>query len=186
VIYSKGTPTSHLKIPVSDLEVILREGKKIVDLLYQGRPEKVLISDVQYDHLGEKILHVDLKRISPDQEVIVEVPLILKGIPKGITEEGGKLDQYVKLLKISCLATNVPDKVEMDITDMKLDQTLYIKDIPVSGIKILQDLELGVAKVVAPKVAEVAPPGEVGLTPAEPELIRKEPKKEEEPDSSKE
>src|SRR5215510_3399158 len=86
----------------------LSHGAHLFDLTLDGKSQKVLIKEVQYDHLGLELIHVDFARVSLDEKVEVTVPLELKGTPKG-EEEGAVLQQLVVELEIECLVTDIPE-----------------------------------------------------------------------------
>jgi large subunit ribosomal protein L25 len=139
-------------------------------LAVDGKNENVLIKDVQYDHLGIEVLHVDFARVDLNERVEVTVPLVLKGEPKG-TEEGGVLQQIVADLEIECLVTQIPDEIRYNVSEMGLDSVLHIKDLQLpEGVKALQEPDLIVATVkeIVEEAAEAAEAGE-----AEPEVIGK-------------
>jgi large subunit ribosomal protein L25 len=109
-----------------------------------------------------------------DELLTLEVPLILKGKPIGVTEEGGVLDQYVKVVKIQCLPDAIPEHLEADVAGLKKDVKFCVKDLKLpNGVKVTHDAELVLAIVQEHKVEEIAPaaatPG-----PVEPEVIKKE------------
>ena len=108
-----------------------------------------------------------------DQLLTIEVPLILKGKPVGVTEEGGVLDQYVKVLKVQCLPDAIPDHVESDVTNLKKDVKFTIKDLVLpAGVKSAQDPDLLLAIVQEHNVEEIAPAA-AAAGPLEPEVIKK-------------
>jgi len=175
IMLRKTEAPLHLVVPNRDLERAIRKGARIVELEHPAGRDKVFIKEVQYDHLGEAIYHVDFTKIAMDEMLTLDVTLILKGKPRGVVDEGGVLDQYVKVLKIQCLPTAIPEKIEVDVTHLKKDEHFLIKDIkPPQGVKLLQDPDVVVAAVTE-HILEVITPAAVatpGLT--EPEVIKKE------------
>jgi large subunit ribosomal protein L25 len=178
VLYSKGVSQS-IKIKSRDFLKVQRTGEKILDLVHPSGKDKVLIKDIQYDHLMENILHIDFYKVAMDEVITVEVPVHLTGTPKGVTEEGGVLDQYIKEVKVSCLPRDIPQAISADVSAMKIGDLVHLKDlVPPTGVKCIQDPELVIAAVNLHKIEEAAP-APVEITPTEPEVIKKEPKKEE-------
>jgi len=178
VVY--GHKEAVIPITLSRKELInhINHGTHLFDLSIDGRSEKVLLKEVQYDHLGDEVLHVDFARVSLDEKVEVTVPLELKGTPKG-EAEGAVLQQIVAELEIECLVTEIPDAIRHNVSDMEKDSVLHIRDLTLPpGVRCLQDPDLIVAmvreiqeQVVAPAAEEVA---------AEPEVIGKGKEAEEE------
>src|SRR5205814_5341270 len=104
----------------------LEHGVHVFDLALDGKSEKVLVKEVQYDHLGLEVLHVDFARVSLDEKVEVTVPLELKGEPKGLAE-GGVLTQVISELEVECVVTEIPDVIRHNVSDLGVGDVLHIK-----------------------------------------------------------
>ena len=156
VLYSKKDPAAHpLQVKKVDFAHVIKRGERIIDLQHPGGREKVLIKDVQYDPLGERVLHVDFNKIALDEVITLEIFLELKGVPAGVTDEGGVLEQYVKQVKVQCLPTDIPKVITADVAALKLNENLHVKDILApAGVKLVQDPGLVVASVHPPRVEE--------------------------------
>jgi large subunit ribosomal protein L25 len=172
VIY--GHKEAIVPVTLAKKEVVdhLTRGAHLFDLTLEGKNEKVLVKEVQYDHLGMEVIHVDFARVSLDEKVKVTVPLELKGTPKG-EADGGVLQQVIKELEVECLVTEIPDAIRHNISEMALNDVVHISDLKLpAGVKVLQDAELIVASVK--EILEVvAPVAEEGA--AEPEVIGRKP-----------
>jgi large subunit ribosomal protein L25 len=174
VIYGHKEAVVPVSLPKKEVVHHLDQGAHLFDLSLDGKNEKVLVKEVQYDHLGIEVIHVDFARVSLDERVKVSVPLELKGTPKG-EAEGGVLHQVISGLEIECLVTEIPDAIRHNIAEMALNDVLHIKDIQVpSTVKVLQDGELIVA-TVKEVLEEVAAPAAVEEEAAEPEVIGRKP-----------
>jgi len=172
VLARKGEDPLHLLVDAKEFLQIVKKHARIINLTHPAGKDKVFIKEVQYDHLDEHAIHVDFTRIAMDQLLTIDVPLLLKGKPTGVSEEGGVLDQYVKVLKIQCLPDAIPDHVEVDVTNLKKDVKLTVKDLHLAaGLKAAMDPDLLLAIVQEHKVEEVAPAAAVGAV--EPEVIKK-------------
>jgi len=174
VMLRKKEAPLHLLVPNRDLERLIKKGARIVELTHPLGSDKVFLKEVQYDHFGDKIYHVDFAKIAMDELLTLDVLLVLKGKPVGVVDEGGVLDQYLKVLKIQCLPNAIPDKIEMDVTHLKKDQHLLIKDLKAPpGVKLLQDADAVVAAVTEHKLEEIVPAAAGTPGPTEPEVIKK-------------
>jgi large subunit ribosomal protein L25 len=172
VMLHKRDQPLNLLVNAREFERALHKGARILDLAHPSGRDKVFIKSVQWDPLGERILHVDFAKIAMDELITLEVELVLKGKPVGVTEEGAALDQYVKTLKVQCLPTAIPERIEADVTPLKKDETLKIKDIKApAGVKLLQEPDVVVAIVQEHKVEEIVPAA-AAAAPAEPEVIK--------------
>ena len=169
IIYGHKEAPVSITVPTHDLETILAHHGRTVKLELDGQPQQLLIKQVQYDHLGEEILHVDLTRVSMDEKVTVRVQLELRGTPAGV-KEGGVLDQQLGELEIESLVVNIPEAIRVSVGSLNVDDVLHVKDL---------ELPEGVAAVTAPEaivvqvrmVLEQQPVEEEAETEAEPEII---------------
>jgi large subunit ribosomal protein L25 len=170
MLHKKAKPV-HLAIDGRAFERAVTKGARLIDLAHPGGTDKVFIKEVQWDHLGEKVLHVDFTKVAMDELLTLDVDCVLKGKPVGVIEEGAALDHFIKVLKIQCLPSAIPDKIEVDVAHLKKDESLKIKDIkPPEGVKLLGDPDTVVAIVQEHKIEEVLPAGATP-GPAEPEVI---------------
>ena len=177
VIYGHKEAVVPVTLPKKEVVGYLDKGAHVFDIAMGGKSEKVLVKEVQYDHLGMEVLHVDFARVSLDERVEVTVPLELKGEPKG-EAEGGVLQQIVAELEIECLVTEIPDAIRHNVSEMALGDVVHIKDLKLPpGVKALQDEDLIVATVK--EIAEEAP-AEAPEGSAEPEVIGRKPEEGEE------
>jgi len=180
VLARKGEDPVHLLVDAKEFLQLVKKHARLINLDHPAGKDKVFIKEVQYDHLDEHAIHIDFTRIAMDQLLTIEVPLILKGKPVGVTEEGGVLDHYVKVLKIQVLPDAIPDHIEVDVANLKKDVKFQIKDLVLPpGDKVTQDPELLVAIVQEHKVEEVVPAAAVAGA-VEPEVIKKPKELEEE------
>jgi large subunit ribosomal protein L25 len=118
-----------------------------------------MLKEIQMDPVKRTVLHVDLYEISMDKKIEVEVPITLTGTAKGVSDEGGILQQVSRTLEISCLPDNIPDAFELDVTDLNIGDSLHVSDLKIpSDIEVLVEDELTIATVVPPtKVEEIEP-----------------------------
>lgn len=177
VVYGHKEAVIPVAVPTRELVHHLSRGAHVFSLDVEGKTETVLVKEVQYDHLGSEVLHVDFTRVSLDERVKVTVPLELRGTPKG-EADGGVLQQLIASLEIECLVTEIPERIRHNVADMELDSVLHIRDLKLpEGVKLLQSGDLIVATVR--EVLEAAPAEVVEAAAAEPEVIGR--KAEEEP-----
>ena len=121
----------------------------------------VMVKDVQYDALQRNTLHTDFYQVAMDVMVTVEVPIHLIGKPEG-TKMGGILDQVRRGVEIQCLPGDIPRSIDIDVSSLKIGDSIHIQDIQAGKVKILSEPTLTIATVVPPvaeekKVEEVTP-----------------------------
>ncbi len=171
VVYGHKEATVSIALPLDDVQRAVRHGIRVVDLQSDGKQDKALIKEIQWDHLGKDILHVDFARVSMDERIEVSVPLELRGIAAGVTA-GGVLDQPMHTLTVECLAISIPESIRVNIQNLQIDGAIHVRDLVLpDGVKAVDDPDAIVVHVTAPLAeAEAAPPAEAA-TPAEPEVI---------------
>nr|MBU1328280.1 50S ribosomal protein L25 [Candidatus Omnitrophota bacterium] len=187
VVYRKGEETLSLKIDSKSLSKALHTeaGENvIIKLFIEGDKKKkeriVVIKEIQKDPVKDVLMHLDLNEISLTETLKVKVPIISKGEAAGVKQEGGVLQHVMWEVEVECLPTNIPDKIEVDITNLNIGGTLSIKDILLpEGVKILGDSESIVFSVEHVKTIEEAVAAPVEGESLEPELIREKKEKEE-------
>lgn len=128
VLYGHGEGTVVLSVSESDLNKAIERGSHIVDLVGQLK-ESALIKDVQWDAFGVSILHLDLARVSATEEVEVTLQIELKGEAPG-THDGGIVKYFTHEIAILCPANKLPDKIELKINDLQLDQIITAGEVP--------------------------------------------------------
>src|SRR5438067_4659425 len=147
VIYGHKEAVVAITLPRKETVNHLKHGAHVFDLAVDGKNETVLVKEVQYDHLGIEVIHVDFARVSLDERVEVTVPLELKGTPKG-EAEGGVLQQIISELEIECLVTDIPEAIRHNVTELGMNDVLHIRDLQLpAGVRVLQDGEFIVATV---------------------------------------
>jgi len=178
VLYGHKEDTVALAVPWAEFEAVLRSGARMVDVDVDGRAEKALVKDVQFDALGDTVLHVDLVRVAMDEAVEVTVPIELHGTAAGV-KEGGGLDQLLHEVTVTCLPQDIPETIRVRVDDLDIGQTLHLHDVALPpGVKPVGDPEAPVATVHPPAVEVEAVPVEEEVAPAAPEVIGKEPRAE--------
>jgi large subunit ribosomal protein L25 len=166
VFYGPEVDPVNLSLKYRDLEKLIKTGageNVIIDLAIETGEStlshRAMLKEIQMDPVKQTILHVDLYEISMDKKIEVEVPITLTGTAKGVSDEGGILQQVSRTLEISCLPDNIPDSFELDVTDLNIGDSLHVSDLKIpQDIEVLVEGELTIATVVPPtKVEEIEP-----------------------------
>ena len=170
VVYGHKESIVPVTLPKKELSTHLARGAHVFDLAVDGKSETVLVKEVQYDHLGIEVIHVDFARVSLTEKVTVTVPIELKGTPKG-EDEGGVLSQVMSDLEVECVVTDIPEAIRHNVSDMGLDAVLHVKELTLPpGVRPLADEDQVVATVSV--VAEEEAPADAGAESV-PEVIGK-------------
>ena len=192
VVYGGGFETVAAAAPLKDLAAILRSeaGRNTIFTLdVEGvRADEVMFSDRQIDPVRGRLIHADFQRLVKGQKIEVTVPLHLIGEPVGVREEQGVLEQIVREIEIRCDPRDIPDAIDVDVSNLSVHDVLHVSDIPIDErIEILDPPDDVIATVGIIKEEPVAVPVITeGETPAEPEVIGKGKKEDEEEETKKE
>jgi large subunit ribosomal protein L25 len=180
IIYGHGREAESVSVETAALKKMLvgiSAATTIVDVTVDNRaPVKALIREIQRDSLRPaEIIHLDLYEVRSDEEITLQVPVRLIGIPDGVRNFGGVLDHVLRELEIEVLPADIPEHVDLDVTALTIGHSLFVRDLQVPKAKVLNDPDTPICTVVAPR-AEEAPAAAAATeepTVAEPELIRK-------------
>lgn len=147
----------------------------LISLKLEGEGDtRVLVRDFQLDPVTQAPLHVDFYRIAMDKKLTVTVPIQLKGEAKGVKTQGGVLDFVHRDIEVECLPSDIPEHIDIDITELLMGQGVRVRDLPQDAKwTALTDAETMIVHIVAPKVEAAAEPAAAGAAPAEPEVVKK-------------
>lgn len=198
VVYGQGKKSLSVKLDRSQLIKFMHAHSgienMIINLRVSGKDKNkdyqeekpVLIKEIQFDPVKDDILHIDFNQISLTKTIKVKVPIESKGEAVGVKQEGGVLTHVLWELEVECLPTQIPGKIEVDITNMKIGDVVHVKDVVVpEDIKVLIDKESIVFTLMAPKKEEVVVGAPEEVAPSEPEVIKEKKEKEEESEEEK-
>jgi len=176
VVYGHKEETVSVSLPSHDLLEAIHHKARVLDLKTDKGLQKVLIRELQWDHLGKELLHIDFARVSADERIHVSVPIELRGIAPGVAA-GGLLDQPIHVLRIECLAIAVPQSIRVPVGELQLEGIVHVRELVLPpDVKVLDDGDAIVVQVKAPQVeAEAAAAAAV----AEPEVIGRKAEEEE-------
>jgi large subunit ribosomal protein L25 len=162
----------------------------LIALQLDGGEARVLIKEYQLDPITHAVLHADFYRVRMDRAIQVTIPVTIKGEPKGVKQQGGIVEFVRREIEIECLPGDIPEHVEIDISDLMLHQGVRVRDVATDARwKALSELDMLLVHVIQPKAEEAAAPAEGAVAvaaPAEPEVIKKGKKEEEEAEGEKE
>lgn len=179
VMYGHGEGTQAVTLEKHDVELALLHGERLLEIDVEGKKQNVLIKEIQYDAFGHEILHIDLTRVDLDERVELTVVIHLVGEPAGV-KEGGVLQQTESEAQIECPVRSIPDELRHLVTEMKLEDRLYMKDLVLpEGATLLSEPNTLIAGVIEVAEEEVAP-AEGEEETAEPEVIGEKPAEDEE------
>jgi large subunit ribosomal protein L25 len=149
----------------------------LITLKLDGSESQVMVKEYQLDPVTHQLLHADFYQLAMDREITVTVPLQIKGEAKGVKLQGGMLDFVTREVEVQCLPANIPERIEIDVTELNLHDSIRLRDLPPSpNWKALNEPDTMLVHVVLPKAEEAAATAEAETTAAagtEPEVIKK-------------
>lgn len=185
VVYGHGQQATSLCIGARDLREVLHQSGVIKLQFDNGQQVQSILRDVQQSTLHpDHILHVDFQEVRGDEQVVATVPVEATGEAAGV-HAGGILNQLIHELDVKCLPGNIPETIEVDVSEMELEDTLSVEQLPLDeDVEPQAEPDDIVFQVAPPKLAEAAEEAEEGAEEemAEPEVVSKgkqEPEEEE-------
>ena len=172
VIYGHKQDPVSISVDLKAMTELLHHNAHLIEVDVAGKTESCLVKDVQWNHLGNKILHVDLARVDLSEEVEVEVEIELTGEAVGLKEAGAILEQNTNTIEVKCRADAIPEILTHDVSAMNVGDSLLVSDLTLpSGVTAVSEPDTLVAHISVAKAAtEDEEAGEGG---DEPEVIGK-------------
>ena len=153
----------------------------LIKLKFDGAESQVMVKEYQLDPTTHQLLHADFYQLAMDRAITVTVPILGKGEPKGVKQQGGMLDFVTREVQVLCLPKDIPEHIDIDVSELMLHQAVRLRDLPVNPKwKPMNEPDTMLVHVVLPKAEEVPAPAEgeaavaaAPAAPAEPEVIKK-------------
>jgi len=128
IVYGHKQEPVAISLNAHDFTEGLHHGRRLMDIKIDGKAQKLLLKDVQYDHLSRDVVHVDLVRIDVTETLRVTVLVELKGTAKGASE-GGIIESHTDRIEVECLATKIPDTIIVSVKEMGIGDVIHAGDI---------------------------------------------------------
>jgi large subunit ribosomal protein L25 len=185
-----GQPPEGVPVAVDPKEVLrhppLRIGRQYADQpeARRRRRSRVMVRDYQLDPITHQLLHADFYQLAMDKEIVVSVPVVVKGEAAGVKQQGGLLDSSRAKSRCGACRPTFPEHIDIDVSELMLHQSIRVKDVPTNPKwKAVTDGETMLVHVVMPKAeesaattaaeGEAAAPAAAAAAPSEPEVIKK-------------
>jgi len=184
VVYGAGKESVAVSVSPKEIEKILHSSSgvnTIFNLDIQGvETTPVMVVDWQHDPVKSNLLHIDMKRIDLTKRLHVKVPVHTTGDPRGVKEQGGLHEIVSREIEIECLPDEIPEHFTVDVSALRIGQSLRAGDVPLSGtMKLLSPPDLVISHVVATRGSVEVAEGAEAAAAAEPEVVKKGKKEEE-------
>jgi large subunit ribosomal protein L25 len=160
VVYGGKEKSQPLQVSARDINAMLSHasGENILvelEIAGQKATRPALLQEVQHSPVGGDVLHVDFHAISMDEKIQADVPLEPLGVPNGVKNFGGLLEQNLRVLGIECLPRDLPDKITVDVSALNIGDSIHVRDIKLpSGVTAKVPPDLTAFSVMAPVIEE--------------------------------
>lgn len=177
VLYGHGKQPVSLSLDAKQALTFFHAGEKVFSITVEGesKDQTVMLKDLQFDYLGNNLIHVDLARVDLNEEIHANVHIVTKGDAIGLKTSGAILTHPTSELSIQCTVATLPDHFEVDITDLDVGQAIHASQVPLpEDVTLLSDPDVAVATISVTKAEEVEEEGEgaaVEGEAAEPEVL---------------
>jgi large subunit ribosomal protein L25 len=158
-----GPETDSLSVSINHRELIgliRREGRTnmLIDLKLEGENNgrKVVIREIQSDPVSGEFRHVDFYQVSMKRKLNTMIKVNLTGIPDGVKNAGGILQQVRREIEVLCLPSNIPEGVDIDVSELNIGDSIHIGDLEIDKVDIITEKRLTIATVVPPTVIKAA------------------------------
>jgi large subunit ribosomal protein L25 len=181
VIYGHKQAVVPVSLTRDDVWRMIKTPGHLADLDVNGTAETVLIRDIQWDHLGKEVLHLDFARVSAEEMIDTEVSFEVRGIPAGLAA-GGILEHLIHSVKITCKAGAIPESIKADVSQLQVGEGIHVRDLVLPpDVTVNHDGDLLLAHVAIRAVQEEEKPetAEAEAAVAGPEVIKPERKEKE-------
>ena len=171
ILYGKDAEPTLLSVDAREAERLFQHisvENTIIELKVKGDRSKIqaLVREVQVAAVRPDLLHIDFYKIQKGVKLEVEIPVELVGVPNGVRNDGGVLEQVIHEIPVHCLPDQIPETIEIDVTGLDLQDSLHVSDLKVpEGVEVLMDPERTLCLVSLPRVVvEAAAPTEAPVT----------------------
>jgi large subunit ribosomal protein L25 len=184
VIYGAGDATPIAVDPKALLKILHSEAgaNTLISLRLGAQDAKVLVKNFQLDPVTHQVLHADFYRVAMDRMLEVTIPIVVRGEPRGVKQQGGIIEFVRREIEIECLPADIPEHVDVDVTELMVGQGIRVRDVATNPKwKPVTDPDTMLIHVILPKAEEAAAAATEVAAPAtaEPEVIKKGKKEEE-------
>ena len=155
IIYGHKQEPLAFKIVAHDLERALAGGGQnsiFVLNANEGTVERAVVREIQYHRVRGDVLHIDFLRVDPDEQLTVAVPMQTTGTPVGVRVGGGAVQHSLTLITMSCIASELPSQVSIDISDLEIGDSIHVSDLLEEEPRIVTDPGVTIVSVLAPRL----------------------------------
>ena len=151
VVYHSGVEATPLSVDKISLNKALKTGQMIFEVNVEDKDQFVLVKEIQYHPVTDEIIHIDFQKVKEDEKISLEVAVRSSGEAQGV-KLGGLLVQMLNSVTIKCRPAEIPEFLEIDVTDMEMNTNLFVRDITLpTDVEMLTADDIAVVSVQEPK-----------------------------------
>lgn len=150
IFYSSDAKSIAFSIDRKHFREALESHSRVFTMTVGGIKLHAIFKELQYDPVSEEIIHIDLYGVSLKDKIDINIPIVIVGESIGV-KDGGILTQNITELSLRCLATEIPESIEVDISELEIGSTLHVSDLALEEFEVLTNPEITAVSVLAPK-----------------------------------
>ncbi|BFN37973.1 50S ribosomal protein L25 [Fidelibacter multiformis] len=156
IYYTHSEKSIPLSVDLLELHKVLKTGERLIDLYVDEakKPKKAIFKELQYHPVTDEIVHIDFQGVSLQEMIEVEVRINFLGTPPGL-KEGGVVDTHLYELLVRCKAGEIPHELDVDISNLHMNESLHVGDLTFEGIDIVTPAEALIVSVTPPSKASL-------------------------------
>jgi len=161
ILYGKDIESLPIAISVKDWEKLRKQLKRNTILTMKlpdsaGTTDRpVMVKNVQRTVIGDTINHIDFLQVSMERKIELEIPIFLIGTAKGL-KDNGIVEQHLRTVMAECLPSQIPDRIDVDITDLGIGDSIHVHEIAMPGVKFLENQDVAIVTIIHPSGEEKA------------------------------
>lgn len=154
-LYGNGGNINFTVVEKELKDILYTPNAYIIDLNIDGKSEKAVIREIQFHPVTDQVLHIDFYRVTEDKPVVIEIPVKLNGSSEGV-KQGGKLTLTTRKIKVSAFVKDLPDTLDIDITNLGLGKTVMVGELDYPNLTLLNPKSTVVCAVKMTRAARGA------------------------------
>jgi len=172
IYYFHGSKNIPFSVARTELRSIWGHESGLIEIIFDGKEhKKCIVREIQFDPVKGNPIHIDLLGIKMGEKLTVHTPIILIGTAVGVKNNGGILQHVLREIEIECLPSNIPENIEIDVTNLDIGDSISVSDLDITDFTILVDPSTVLVTVSAPRIIEVEEEEVAEEEGAEPEVI---------------
>ena len=161
VLYWRGLESLGITVSLKDWERLRKNIKKNTILKMELRSDggveerPVMIKDIQRGILRDEVLHIDFLQVSMERKIEVEIPIHLTGEAEAVgVKNNGIVELHLRTIMVECLPSMIPEKIDLDVTNLDIGDSIHANEISIPGVKILEHLDVAIVTIIPPSGGE--------------------------------